>query len=282
MCYSMFVCGGAPSRAENIDEVDVSQACPTSKHLDTAHHCLIRARRERPTCSVRLTGAPVGEEPRHNDSFPLLLLVHSLFPCPPPLSFLFCSSGSGWNTARVGGGMILASVMLITCQTHPLHWARKTTWRPRELLRATRQCRRVCGQCGHVAARTGHAIIKKTKKKPKGSCACVHCRPSLCMCRCRSKHRHSRPGPVPAFHHPHRWSGLQPGALLQAAVPHHFLPLSEELGIMISGSMTCPPAFAPDDARPDRMWCYRASVLSRCPCLTHNTKKASPAAASIN
>lgn len=86
--------------------------------------------------------------------------------------------------------------------------------------------------------------------------------------------------PVPGT----RIAGLvcSPGTFLQAAVSHHFLSLSEELGIMISGSMTCPPAFAPDDARPDHVWCYRVSGLSRCPCLTHDTEKASPAAASIN
>lgn len=96
-----------------------------------------------------------------------------MIPCPSlsgfffllPLSSLAPSLPGVWlDTATASGGMILASVMLITCKTHPLHWATKTTWRPRELLRATRQCRRACGQCGHVTVRTGYAIIKKTKK----------------------------------------------------------------------------------------------------------------------
>lgn len=63
-----------------------SQTCPTSKHLDTAHHCLIRAHRARPICSMRLTGAPVGEEPTHNVSSPSLSDLFLL----TPLSFLSC------------------------------------------------------------------------------------------------------------------------------------------------------------------------------------------------
>lgn len=53
-----------------------------SKHLDTANHCLIRAHRKRPTCSVRLTGPSQS--------------VRSIRE--PPGLLVFTSSGwSGWT-----------------------------------------------------------------------------------------------------------------------------------------------------------------------------------------
>lgn len=104
--------------------MDESQTCPTSKHLDTAHHCLIRAHGARPICSMRLTGAPVGEKHRHDGFLPpflfLLFFFFSFFPPVPfplPLSLSLSLlpprvwlDWTGLDTATVSGGMIFAYV----------------------------------------------------------------------------------------------------------------------------------------------------------------------------
>lgn len=108
---------------------------------------------------------------------PFLVLSLSLSLLPPRVWLDWTGHGDGerWDDIRL-------RECKLQCKTRPLHWATKTTWRPRDLLRATRQCRRAGGQCGHVAARTGYAIIKKTKKTKMARVVCVHCRASLCMC----------------------------------------------------------------------------------------------------
>lgn len=68
--------------------------------------------------------------------------------------------------------------------------------------------------------------------------------------------RPGQPGPVlslqcqaPAFDGPQH-GDFSPNCNQSTMFCHFF---SGALGMMISGSMTCPPAFAPDDARPGRV-----------------------------
>lgn len=89
MSYSIHACDGCSELAElrivGREWTTLPGFCPTSKHLDTAHHCLIRAHRTRPKCSMRLTGAPVGEERQ-------AYVVNALPPPRPPFSILFWNS----------------------------------------------------------------------------------------------------------------------------------------------------------------------------------------------
>lgn len=222
--------------------------------------------------------------------FSLFLWNSCAAPIPLPLSFveLVKLVWLDTATATASGGMILASVMLITMQNPPVALGQK------DHMATTRS-----GACDPTMSqgmwakwacysKDGARNNQQSQEKSRGLvCLCPTADPLYaCAGADRStdvpdqgpRARSYRTTPMPGTRMAVSAARGHSGTL---AVLHRFLSLPGA-GDEDQRQHDMPPVFAPDDARPGREWCHYLSLLSRCPCLTHDTEKVSPAAASIN